>query len=87
MTRQSSSRKLPDGVCIVFRKGRLNLKNDGVAGYFEDLPKLLFILFAVGLFVTSTITVYGAYNRFNENTQMLDNLNTFSSEIFTWDNL
>ncbi len=83
MTRQMKSRADK----IKFRKRCLCLDDEGVAGYFEDLPKLLFILFAVGLFVTSTITVYGAYNRFSEHTLMIDNLNTFSNEILNWDNL
>ena len=87
MTRQTKTGKRLGKVCAVFRKDRLYLNNDGVAGYFEDLPKLLFILFAVGLFVTSTVIVYGAYNRFNEYTQMVDNLNTFSNDILNWDNL
>ncbi len=71
----------------VRRKNRLCINNNGVAGFFEDLPKLLFILFAVGLFVTNTIIVYGAYNRFNESTLMLDNLNNFSNEILNWNNI
>ena len=87
MTRQMKSGKQSNKNCVGFRKDRLRFNNDGVAGYFEDLPKLLFILFAVGLFVTSTVIVYRAYNRFNENTMMIDNLNAFSNDILNWDNL
>ncbi len=87
MTGQMKTRKQSDKASAMFRKDRLHLNNDGVAGYFEDLPKLLFILFAVGLFVTSTVIVYGSYNRFNEHTQMMDNLNTFSNDVLNWDNI
>ncbi len=87
MTSQMIPVKQPGRVRAVLRKDRLIHNEEGVAGYFEDLPKLLFILFAVGLFITSTITVYGAYNRFNEETMMIDNLNAFSDEIISWDNL
>ena len=87
MTSQRMSGKQPDRARNIFGKDRLIHNDEGVAGYFEDLPKLLFILFAVGIFITSTITVYGAYNRFNEDTMMVDSLNAFSNEIVTWDRL
>ncbi len=87
MTRRMMNWKESDKISSGLRKDRLCLDNNGVAGYFEDLPKLLFILFAVGLFVTNTIIVYGAYNRFNESTMMMDNLNGFSDEILNWDNI
>ena len=57
---------------------RNNDKADG--GYFEDLPKLLFILFAVAMFIFSTVTAYGARGQFNERVAMLDELNDFSDE-------
>lgn len=65
---------------------RIRFRTDisGTGGYFEDLPKLMFILFAIALFVTSTTSVYGAYNRHNENTIMTDRLDNFCSEIMEW---
>ena len=64
---------------------RNNDKADG--GYFEDLPKLLFILFAVAMFIFSTVTAYTARGQFNERVAMLDELNDFSDEILTWQNI
>ena len=87
MTSQRMDGEQPDDGGAMLGKGRLIHNCEGVAGYFEDLPKLMFILFAVGMFITSTITVYGAYNRFNEDTMMMDSLNAFTNEIMTWDEL
>lgn len=65
----------------------LDKDNRGVAGFFEDIPALIIVVIAIGMFTVSAAHVYAGYVAQQNTLRMYDDCREFTQSIRTYDGL
>jgi trans-2-enoyl-CoA reductase len=65
----------------------LNQREEGIAGFFEDIPVLLVVTIATGIFLVSLVSAYVNYLDHMKDHNMHDNAADFSQALRGYDEL